>query len=118
MPGSYLVYVYRSRSFTPEPDDSTTRPDNLLIPPVYINQLGWTKGYFLPVGSADVDAEDMLPQHCFRDSRGRFLDEAGNVHAYAVEPCGEWGMGNHRTLDDQISRALALPPAPPDQVTV
>lgn len=112
MPGAYLVYVYRYRAKSPEPEVTELRPENLLVPPVYINQLGWTKGYFLPIRSEQVRPQDRLPRHCFRRSTGEYFDEAKRRLPAPIEPCGEWGLGNHRTLDDQISAALGIPSAP------
>jgi hypothetical protein len=112
MPGAYLVYVYRHRSIRPKPEIAELGPQNLLIPPVFINQLGWTKGYFLPVGSQPIRPPDRLPRHCFRRWTGECLDDTGQPLPAPTEPCGEWALGNHRTLDDQISQALGIPPAP------
>lgn len=111
MPGAYVVYVYAYRADRPEPDLPSLGPDNLLIPPVFLNQLGWTKGYFLPVGSAPVQTRDRLRRHCFWDVlRSQHRDETGPVDHR--EPCGEWGLGNHRTLDDLVSDALGISRAP------
>lgn len=112
MPGAYLIYVYAHRSAEPSLDLDALVPSNLLFAPAFVNQLGWTKGYFLPVGSMPVSVEDRLPRHCFRRHNGTFLDEQGNLLDAPVEPCGNWGLGNHRSLDDRISEALGIPPAP------
>ena len=112
MPGAYLVYVYRHRSKTPEPDLAKLRPDDLLLAPRFINQLGWTKGYFLPVACGAIEEGDRLPQHCFRSWSGDFLDENGRKVPGPSGPCGFWGLGNHRTLDNEISEALGIPLAP------
>jgi hypothetical protein len=55
---------------------------------------------------------DVLPQHCFQDSRGWYFDEQGNRLHAAVEPVGQWGLHSYRTIDDEISKALGIPPAP------
>ncbi|MGI8685529.1 MAG: immunity 26/phosphotriesterase HocA family protein [Acidimicrobiales bacterium] len=112
MPGAYLVYVYRDEHRDPEPDQGRLTPENLLVPPAFINQLGWTKGYFISVANRPVLPHDRLRQHCFARFNGTFLDENGSLLDGPSEPCGEWGLGNHRTLDDAVSDALGVPRAP------
>lgn len=112
MPGCYLVYIYVSKRSTPEPDLDELTPSNLLLPPVFINQRGWTKGYFVSVANAPVGPSDRLHQHCFARHDGTLLDESGTRLDSRTEPCGEWGMGNHRTLDDAMSDALGVTRAP------
>ncbi|HEY8653842.1 MAG TPA: immunity 26/phosphotriesterase HocA family protein [Dermatophilaceae bacterium] len=40
MPGANLVYVYRQRTDSSEPDLDALTPDELLIPPLFINLPG------------------------------------------------------------------------------
>src|ERR1700742_191063 len=46
MPGANLIYIYAHRAPTPTIDERNLLPGRLLIPPVWTNDLGWTKGYF------------------------------------------------------------------------
>ena len=39
MPGANLVYVYQNLSPSRDPDVGSLTPDNLLIPPLFINRL-------------------------------------------------------------------------------
>src|SRR5688572_11130296 len=65
MPGANLIYIYQYRSDSREPDREQLKPARLLISPLYINQLPWTKGYFEIVGNWPLGEHDMLPRHCF-----------------------------------------------------
>ena len=109
--GAVLVYIYRGRSAS-----KTEIPDllrgQLLTPPLMTNRQPWTKGYFEHLETRPMTAMDRLPAHCFKDTYGRYFDEAGNQLTSAVEPVGEWGLHSYRTIDDEISKALNIPLAP------
>jgi Immunity protein 26 len=109
MPGSYLIYVYDVAADGKEPPIHQLSADRLLFSPLFINRLPWTKGYFENVGHADLKEADKLPVHCFRDTRGRYLDEQGRPLAHVAEPCGDWALASYRSLDDRISDALGIP---------
>ena len=126
MPIETLVYIYNvssdSKDNIPELDKK-----NLLIPPSLINNRGWLDGYFTTVDNKELTSEDVLERHCFRDGglpivfEGRqypvirYYDEDRNEIKDPDQPCGRMGIGNHRTLDDDISEALGIPPAPIDE---
>ncbi len=112
MPGAYLIYVYRHLSVTKTPDFAALCPNQLLIPPEFINRMPWTKGYFETVASRPLEKSDLLPQHCFLRHTGKYVDETGTELPSRVEPCGEWGLGSYRMLDDLISDALGIPRVP------
>jgi hypothetical protein len=114
MPGSYLIYVYRHRSTTKVPDWAELQPQRLLLPPVFINRMPWTKGYFETIDSRDLLESDRLRQHCFRRWNGTYLDEAGEILPGPVEPCGDWGLSSYRWLDDEVSDAVGIPRVPDD----
>jgi hypothetical protein len=52
MPTANLVYIYRVRSTRKEPPVAELRPDAILLPPVFINRMPWTRGYFETVAKA------------------------------------------------------------------
>jgi len=112
MPSAYLIYVYNVRRAESTIDWAELRPERLLIPPVWINRMPWTKGYFEAIGSGELDASDLLSQHCFRDWTGTHRDEKGRGLPGPAEPCGDWGLSSYRWLDDHISDALGVPRAP------
>jgi len=113
MPGSNLVYIYSERGpSATEPDIDRLTPDRLLMAPLFINRLPWSRGYFLTVANRPIAPGDLLPQHCFRRFNGTYLDEQGRTLEGPVEPCGEWGLASFRMVDDGISEALGLPFAP------
>ncbi len=112
MPGSYLIYVYDLVSADKRAPLDGLSPDHLLLPPVFINRLPWSRGYFESIGHAELRPEDKQPLHCFRDTRGRYLDEQGRLMDRSLEPCGDWALYSYRLLDDEISDALGIPRIP------
>jgi len=115
MPLSYLIYVYADRSQTKQPERDALRPERLLLPPVFINRMPWTKGYFETVGHEGLDNVAKLPQHCFWDAaRARFVDLQNNPLPGEIQPCGDWALSSYRWLDDQVSDALGIPLVPED----
>lgn len=113
MPGAILVYVYRYRSAVKElPDPRALAPDTLLVPPMMTNRLGWSRGYFETLTNWPIGDTDVLPRHCFEDSRGRYLDEHGNQLEGPVEPMAVYGLYSYRMIDDVVSEALGFPGAP------
>ncbi len=104
-----LIYLYKNTS--PEknviPDLSRKA---LLIPPIATNTRPWTMGYFEVVSSSLLLPNDILVQHCFKDSlRNRYYDADGNLLEKAVLPIGTYGLHSFKTIDDAISKALNIP---------
>ena len=113
MPGAYLIYIYRHRSDDMQPDPAELHRDGLLLPPLFINRMPWTKGYFRTVANWSLSHDDLVAQHCFLSAgRGRYFDEDFNELPGPIEPCGDWGLNSYRTLDDEVSDALGMPRAP------
>ena len=107
-----LVYIYRHvtdqiRALEP----AQLPPSLLLIPPVMINRLAWSRGYFETVAHAPITADDRLPVHAFKDEWGRLVDERSRPVLTTPSVVGHWGLSSYRSLDDKISRALGLPMA-------
>jgi hypothetical protein len=115
MPNANLLYVYRETVASLEPPLDALTPDRLLLPPVWTNDLGWTRGYFQNVAHVDDLQSRLLRQHCFwHVPRKRYVDENGDPIAARVEPCGEYGLISYRWIDDHVSDALGIPRAPLD----
>jgi len=113
MPEATLIYVYRWRSQWKEPDRDQLNARGLLLPPIFINNLPWSKGYFETIGNSPLRGDDWLSQHFFWDAlREVFVDENGRALPAPVEPCDDWALHSYRTFDDALSEALGIPPAP------
>jgi hypothetical protein len=113
----YLVYVYKAVGETPDPPWAELTPDNLLIAPHFVSDLGWTRGYFMTVGQRPIGRGDLLKRHCFIKWVGEplspvYVDEHGNRVKRPTEPCGTAGLSNYMVLDDFITDKLGLPHAP------
>lgn len=60
-----------------EPDLSELVLRQLLLPPVFINKMPWTRGYFLTVDHQPLRPDDELSQYCFWNAaRSRFAPGA------------------------------------------
>ena len=112
MPAAYLIHIYAWQSETKRPDYRHLTPDGLLIPPVWTNRLGWTKGYFQMIENLALGPDALLKQHCFRRDDGIYLDEIGRRLPHRSEPCGEWALVSYRWIDDHVSDALNIPRVP------
>ena len=111
VPGANLIYVYRARATEKEAVPELLR-GQLLVPPMMTNNRPWTMGYLEFLEHRALGPIDRLPQHCFRDSRGWYLDERRERLPGPIEPVGAFGLHGFRTIDDEISRALGIPLAP------
>lgn len=109
--GAILIYVYRTRFTAKTPVPELLR-GHLLVPPMMTNKQPWTKGYFEHIDSRPLSESDRLAQHCFKNTRGWYLDQAGRRLSGPVEPVGQWGLQSYRTIDDEISKALGIPLSP------
>jgi len=113
MPGANLIYIYRHRSPSKVPDRSALDPEDLLLPPLFINRLPWSKGYFETVVHWPLEPGDLRSNHCFLSAgRGRYFDREGNELPGPIEPVGDWGLHSYRTIDDAISDALGFERVP------
>ena len=103
-----LLYIYKTRSALKVPVPVLLR-DEMLVPPVITNRLAWTRGYFENVEYRPLTSSDRLPQHCFKNSFGKYFDEKGNTLQRPVEPVGAWALASFRTIDIRLSNALGIP---------
>jgi len=120
MEGANLIYIYEKRSTAPSVQHSELRPGRLLIPSLWTNRLGWTRGYFLTLENRPLEKFDLVRRHCFSRSRLRpgaapvFVDEGGRELKQRSEPCGLWGLVSYRWIDDHVSDAVGIPRVPED----
>jgi hypothetical protein len=110
--GLNLIYIYDFEGLSDAPPgrDALT-PDHLLVPPIMIDRLPWSRGYFANVAHEAPSTVRTLRQHCSRDSRGRYWDEHGVELGHASEPVGERGVHSFRTASSTVSDALGIPRA-------
>lgn len=108
-PGAILIYIYRTSSTAAKaPMASELTLDNLLISPAMTNTLPWSRGYFETLENRPLESGEVLSEHCFRSSTGKYFDECSNELPGPVEPCGDWGLQSYRTIDDEVSDALGI----------
>lgn len=110
-PGANLVYIYDTVSDTPDPPSASLTRDSLLVAPLFINRLPWSRGYFETVASMTLGRDDVLAVHYFRRFNGQVLDEAGaevQVPRRSKVPVGQWGLNSYLTVDDAVSDALGI----------
>ena len=108
----FLVYIYNHFTEELEKDPKLDKND-LAIDPIFINRRGWLDGYFKTILKRAVRSDDVLPQHCFVEVpiRGEYeyVDEFGRRIQRRVEPCGAYGLTNHKFVDELISEKYKLP---------
>jgi hypothetical protein len=116
IPGLILIYIYKAFS-----EDKNKIPfldkNNLVVPPIIMNRQGWLQGYFEIVINKPLVKEDILSKHCFKSTilgTLKYYDEYNNELIKPTEPCGQYGVSNHRVTDDEVSRALGISLAPED----
>ena len=134
-PSCILIYIFRHRSEASVPPPRLLIRD-LLLPPRTINRLGWSRGYFLTVAHRPFEDGERMPVHYFKQERSRpdpesfvdryikrkrsrpngepfveFVDEDQQPtgHPPAEALVGWAGLGNYRTVDDEVSIALGIP---------
>lgn len=76
---SNLIYIYDVRSSSPDIDYSRLTPDHLLIPPMFVSNVLWARGYAMKVANMLITKGDLLEQHCFYSSVHKtYYDESKN----------------------------------------
>ncbi|MDD2717660.1 MAG: Imm26 family immunity protein [Candidatus Wallbacteria bacterium] len=107
--GITMVYIYSqpSRSADKLPE---LKPDKLLIPPQFINRIGWSKGYFVTILNKPIESNDLLPVNCFFNSiTKKNFDDNGKEVNDPKPPFGFQSIGNYRTIEDDVCEALGIP---------
>jgi hypothetical protein len=110
-----LVYIYDAIG-PDRPSRVVLSPQNLIIGPSVVNNLGWVRGYWEIVASEPVTPADMLDHHFFIRYRGTgpqrdydIVDEQGfRAQSPEVEPSNltQSGFGNFNSIDWRISAIL------------
>lgn len=113
-PGAVLIYIYnvnsKDKKFIPE-----LSKNNLLIPPTFVNNLGWSRGYFETVGN--ISNPDIFKIHLFEDlvtNTKRYFDENRNLlyenHPPKLENMviGVAGLGNYLVVGDEVADKLGI----------
>lgn len=114
-----LMYIHYAWSASKREVPPLSR-DRLLIPPVMINRLGWSRGFMETVEHRPLGAGEIFPSHCFvyeRPAGPRYFDERGHELPGPSGPVGLAALSSYRSLDDKISRALGIPLSPEEQTT-
>lgn len=106
-----LIYIFNEFSNKKE-YLPILNPKNLLLPPILINRLPWSKGYLETLYNKELTKKDVLQTHCFETIKGNYVDEYGNLLNKPINPIGFLGLWSYRVLDDEISKKLGIPLAP------
>jgi hypothetical protein len=106
-----LVYIYKASSARERPVPRL-RKDELIVPPLLINDTGWRDGYFETVEQGLLAEDDVLHIHCFHSPGHvgyRYVDIDGKPLPGRCEPCGFYALGGYGSVDLKVSRALGFP---------
>lgn len=104
-----LLYIYDTRTdgASDVPWESMTT-DRWLVVPQLTNNTPWLRGVVQTVANRELGADEALEQHVFwHPYRKVGINERGE-EVINVEPLGEQGLGNYRTMDDAIAEALGI----------
>lgn len=107
--GEYLIYIY-SGIFEVGSELPRHGPSSLMLPPLFVNKTGWTRGYFGFIKSSSIQPDEVLKEHCFSGcyfSPTGFVNEFGEAVSRS-EPCGAYGLDNYKMVDYYISEKLGL----------
>lgn len=109
--GALLVYIYAKSA---EEKFNIPRLDktDLLLPPLFTNRLGWSRGYFQVIGNNKIEKNDVFLVHSFRHpSKGCYFDEYGETLSEPGSPTGVYGLHSYKSIADEVTKALGLPRA-------
>lgn len=109
--GCIKTHIYDYISNTPIPPVELTTK-SLLIPPQWINKLGFSRGYLSVVANVPLSNHNFQDTACYNNGVGKYLTEDGIELNKPTELIGFYGLGNYRTLDDKISEAIGIPLIP------
>ncbi|WP_073325543.1 Imm26 family immunity protein [Ferrimonas marina] len=109
-----LIYVYNAESTLAEvPDDLDSC--TLLCQPLFINRLGFSRGYMPVVCNVALTSLSQRREWCFHDILfKKFLDEDGVELERPTDHVGTWGLSNYLILDDLVSERLGIKPIDDD----
>ncbi len=107
-----LIYVYATTAERELPLPPLKR-EQLLLPPLFTNQLPWVHGLFKTVARQELTPSDVFKVHSFRHPvSGKYFDDRGRALPTPSEPVGTYALDSYRTIDDDISDALGIPQVP------
>lgn len=106
-----LIYAFNECSANKEYQPELN-PKNLLLPPLGINRLPWSRGYFETLYNKELVENEILQTHCFLKLNCKYVDEYGNILEKPIEPVGSYGLSSYRSFDDKVSEKLGIPLAP------
>lgn len=105
--GGYLIYTYNPINRA-QLSPACFTPGNMMFKPMFINRLGWSKGYF---EKYETDTHDMISripkQHCFQHllKKSVCFNEWGEQIPCTPEP-SSYALTNYRRLDLKIAKAM------------
>lgn len=106
-PGAILIYAYNTSSNSKQPTPKLSK-DDLLVPPVMINPMPWTRGYFEVVEHVNLTKEDIYDKHIFKqdESVKGGINEYG-IHSDKFVPnCGYGGLSSYLSFETRVLNAL------------
>lgn len=87
---TFLIYIYKKLY----PAKPSVAPDpaypELIMPPMVVARDMWSKGFAAPLVNRDIQANEVLPKHCFYERMSHtFFDEKGRVLDKISMPCSD-----------------------------
>lgn len=100
------VYDYISTEIK-LPNDLNSLP--LMFAPLFINRLGFSRGYMPVIDNHSLDGEVSLENVCYHSVIfSKYYDDKGHLIEHSKSVVGIWGLSNYLVLDDLVSEQLGL----------
>jgi hypothetical protein len=111
-----LIYIFRFAHTKANPPDRL-KIDDLLIPPILIADEPWLMGRFVHIENRSFKEDELVTRHCFESpifGNPKYFDDNGKELPSKLSPCGFLALTTLHGLDNEISRAIGIPPARQD----
>lgn len=103
--GCTLIYLYKELAVDLGDIPFPKKP-NLLLPPMFVTNIFWTKGIFQHLRHVPLLVSEILPRHVFRTFiKINECDEFGCPLKEPIEPgevCGFYALEGWKSLDEKI----------------
>ena len=101
-----LIYLYKESSQEVKMLDYMNS-NQLLIPPVVVNNQGWLKGYFMTIGNIAVTDEEYSVDFGFWSTvRNKYFDLSGNELKKEPKYHSIFGLGSYGVVGRDIQKVL------------
>ena len=104
--GMNLIFIYNKYT-TDQSIPEDLNDAGFLIPPIIINNLPWSRGYFQTIGTAPVTEREKSMSYGFWSFlKKSFVDVQGVPLAYRPQYWSDYGLASYAVIGEKIQTAL------------